>query len=146
MKVGSLKDVEAWSGGGGYLGIGTHPAEITSASEGESSGGHPQFELEWSAISGEQKDATIKEWIVVIASTKGKLKGLLEACGVEITDSLDEVNPSDLQGLQANIVVRKENPDDKYPKVMGHLPLSDLPAPDMDGLGADPVDEPSLPF
>lgn len=145
MKVGSLKDVEAWSGGGAYLGIGTHPAEITSASEGESSGGHPQFELEWTAIGGEQKDGTIKEWLVVIASTKGKLKGLLEACGVEITDALDEVNPSDLEGLQCNIVVRKENPDDKYPRVMGYLPLSEIPA-DTTGLNGSSETDERIPF
>lgn len=141
---GNLKEAEAWQGGL-YLGIGTHPAEITSAAEGQSKKKHPQFEFEWTAIGGDEKGGTIREWLVVIPSTLGKLKGLLEACGVEITDNLSSISPSDLEGLKAAIVVRKENPDDKYPRVMGYLPLSDIPA-DTTGLGSSKEPEVDVPF
>lgn len=144
MKIGSLKEVDAWSGGA-YLGIGTHPAEIISASEGKSSGGHDQFEMEWQAIDGPEKGGTIKEWLVVIPSTLGKVKGLLESCGVENLDAIDEVTPEQLKGLKAAIVVRKENPDDKYPRVIGYRPLSELPVDSVGASGSkDSTD--NLPF
>lgn len=144
MKIGSLKEVEAWSGGA-YLGIGTHPAEIISAGEGKSSGGHDQFEMEWQAVDGPEKGGTIKEWLVVIPSTMGKLKALLEACGVSIPEGEFDVAPDDLKGLRAAIVIRKENPDDKYPRVTGYLPLSDLPA-DTTGLNGSSDTTDKLPF
>lgn len=126
MKFENLNEVEAWKSGA-FLGIGTHPAEIVSASEGKSSGGHDQFELEWAATDGPEKGSTIKEWIVVMESTKGKVVALLEACGVTIPPGEFNVGPEQLKGLKAAIVVRKE-PDDKYPNVKGYLPISDLPA------------------
>lgn len=119
MKIGNLNEVEAWKGGGG-LTVGTHDVVCIRAEETESSKGNPQIELEFEAIRGEEQGGTIRDWIVVIPATLGKVKGFMEACGVAIPEGEFNLNVSDIVGSTTRIVVRKENPDDKYPKVVGY--------------------------
>lgn len=144
MKIDDLQEVEAWKGGA-YLGIGIHDVKCIKAEETTSSNDNPQIELEWESIAGEEKGSTIKDWIVVIPATLGKVKQMMEACGVDIPKGAFDLNVTDILGCHTRIVVRKENPGDKYPRVAAYT-NSDLPLPDMDGLGADQAEDVSLPF
>lgn len=126
-----LKDVEAWSGGD-LLPPGNYEVEVTEALEGKSSSDNPQLELELTAISGEHKDGSIRDWIVVIPTTAGKVKQILGAFGVG--DNLDgtvKFEASDLMGKRARIVVRNETYDGKertrvkaYEESKGEAPAS----------------------
>lgn len=144
MKIGNLTEVKAWADGA-FLTPGTHPARIIEAEEGLSKEGNPQFELKWEAVAGEEKGGTIREWVVVVPATLGKVRSLMEACGVDIPPGEFELNASDLIGHGCSIVVRKQDPSDKYPKVVGYSQTSDIPA-DTTGLGASKGAEVDVPF
>lgn len=142
MKIGALDEVEAWKGGV-YLPVGVFDVKCTHEAHVESSKGNPQIELEWEAIEGEHKGASIKDWVVVIPSTLGKVKGLMEACGVDIPKGEFELKPNDFLGLHCRIVVRKED-GDEYPRVRAYT-TSDLPMPDTSGMNGTTEDE-RIPF
>lgn len=141
-----MTDVEAWVAGD-ILPAGTHTIEVTDTEEGTSSGGHPQAELDMRCVSGQYVDGTIKDWIVVIPKTAGKVKQILEAFGVENLDGKVTFSASDLKGKRANIVVREEPYDGKpRSKVKAYEPASEVAATN----GSEPTeakaDEDDLPF
>lgn len=107
MKV-DLTGVEAWSGAVMITAPFEGMVEVTDAKEGESSGGFPQLELELRAVGGEQDGGTIRDWIVVIPTSLGRVKQVLEAMGVANLDSEVEFQPAELVGKQCRIVVRDE--------------------------------------
>lgn len=74
---GSLKDTEAWSPNA-ILGPGWHICDIDSVEEGTSSGGHPQAMLQLVSPQGE-----IRDWIVIVEATLGKIRQLTDAAGIE---------------------------------------------------------------
>lgn len=135
-----LTEVEAWSGAG-ILPPGTHVCRIEDAEEGESSGGHPQIQLDLRAITGEHEGGTIRDWIVVIPATLGKVRAVLEAADVEIPEGAFELDASVFVGRLVRIVVREEpSPDGTrrarvkaYERPDGAELRSDVPA-DMSGL------------
>lgn len=102
-----MKDVDAWEAGD-ILPAGHHDIEVASAAEGQSTGGHPQLELELTATGGEYEGGRIRDWVVVIPSTAGKVKQVLEAFGVEVPNSSVRFGASDLNGKRARILVREE--------------------------------------
>lgn len=132
MKVEGLKDAEAWKGGG-VLPAGYHTVKIEDAKEGTSSGGHPQFELEFGNDTG-----SIRDWLVVVPTTIGKVKQLVDATGIELAD--EEITAGMLQGRRLMIHVRMEPHQDpakgERARVNEYLPLKngDVPPPDDEGL------------
>lgn len=120
-----VTDVEAWEASD-ILPPGTHKVEVIKAEEGTSSGGHPQLELELRAYTGEHQDGTIRDWIVVIPSTAGKVKQILEAFGIE---KLVGYGAEDFKSRRAQIIVRTEPRDgQEYSKVRAYEPVSDSTA------------------
>jgi hypothetical protein len=121
-----LTGVEAWAAGD-ILPSGTHTVEVTESKEGTSSGGHPQVELDLRCVAGQYVDGTIKDWIVVIPKTAGKVKQILEAFGVANLDGKVSFEASDLKGKRANIVVREEPYDGQMKsKVKAYEPASEV--------------------
>lgn len=125
MKLKDIDKVEAWKGGG-VLPPGWHEVTIESCEEGESSNGNPQLELEYTNDEG-----SIRDWLVVIEKTYGKVKRLLEAAGVKIEEGDWDLNPKDLEGRRLGIRVQEE-PDYKDPtqtrlRVQAYRALSDVP-------------------
>ena len=102
MKIEGLKDAEEWTGGG-ILGPGYHEVKIAKAMEGESSGGHPQIELEFDGVGN---PGSIRDWLVITPNTVGKLKQLTTAAGITI-DS-DEFDATKLLGQRLSIFVAEE--------------------------------------
>lgn len=137
MKVEGIKEAEAWKGGG-VLSAGYHTVRIEEAKEGESTNRHPQFELEFGNDEG-----SIRDWLVVVPSTMGKLKQLLDATGVEPDN--EEVTPAQLEGKKLMIHVRMEPHQDPSKgdraRVNQYLPLKNSEGPN----GA-PADDSDLPF
>jgi hypothetical protein len=120
----NLDEVEAWSGSGPPP-PGTHVARIDSAAEGESSGGYPQIELDLRVTAGDANGATIRDWLVAIPSTYGKVKQLLEAAGVEIPQGAFALDVSVLEGRPVQIVVREnEYLGEKRMRVMAYEPVN----------------------
>lgn len=107
MKI-DLTGVDAWEGGVLITAPFDGVVEVDSATEGQSSGGNPQGELELRAVEGEQQGSTIRDWVVVTPNSLGKVKQVLEAFGVSNLDGEVEFDWSELVGKRCRIVVRDE--------------------------------------
>jgi hypothetical protein len=68
---------ETWDVGGSFLPRGDHKVEVLSAETGRSTNNYPQVELQVGNAQG-----SIRDWIVVIQSTLGKVVQLTEALGL----------------------------------------------------------------
>lgn len=117
----NLDGVEAWNAGQ-ILPPGKHVVRIEDASEGTSSGGHPQLEVEFAAVDG---TGSIRDWLVVTQGAMGKIRAFLEAAGIQIPEGPFQVAASALRGARLQIVVAEEpdyrDPDKKRSRVMGYL-------------------------
>lgn len=107
MKVQNLNETEAW-GAGTVLSPGRHLCQIDRADEGQSSGGHPQIELEVRAIAGPEAGGTIRDWMVVIPSSYGRVRQLLEAAGIEVQGGDWDLPVGQLVGRKVAVIVRME--------------------------------------
>lgn len=110
IKIKDLDKVETWKGGG-LLGPGAHIVTIESVVESTSSGGHPQIEIDFAADDG---GGSIRDWLVVIPKTYGKVKSLIEAAGLKIEGDEWAFEPNTLVNRRLRIRVGDE-PDFKDP-------------------------------
>lgn len=109
---GDLNETEAWSGFV-PLGSGRHLIECVSAEESKTrKNGHPQIVLELEAVAGEEKGASIRDYIVVIPSTYGKVRQVLEAFGLPLPSEGGSVAAKPFVGRRSWIVVRPEEKQD----------------------------------
>lgn len=109
MKLTGVKDAEAWSSDV-ILGPGWHTVEVESAEESTTSNGNPQIELRFA--SG---DGAIRDWLVVVEQTAGKVAQLLDAVKLDRSSiNEDSFNPSVLEGRKLAIFVAEE-PDNRNP-------------------------------
>lgn len=138
-----LTNVEAWTGGS-ILPPGEYTVEVDDASEGTSSSGLPQLELNMRCVDGELRGDQIRDWIVFAPQTAGKVKQVLDALGVPADGSID-LDAAKLVGRRARIIVRSElyNGEQKS-RVKGYEPAGNA-------TGATPVaagkkDDDDLPF
>jgi len=129
---------EAWEASGDtILTAGDHVVKVNEVDGGgNSSGGYPQIELR---LGNEQ--GTIRDWIVVIPSTIGKVVQLTDAAGLprpddsEITQEgqgwrIDASYLDQLYGKTIGVILRDE-PDRNDPsrmrtRVKGYVPASQL--------------------
>lgn len=78
MSTNPFAKADAWEASGGFLTAGDHVCRVLAIDgTGDSSGGYPQIEVKVGNADGE-----IRDWIVVIPSTLGKVKQLYEAVGL----------------------------------------------------------------
>lgn len=110
MKV-NMTNVDSWKGGG-LLPPGRHVCVIDRCDEGTSSGGHPQLEIDLRSVAGAEEGGTIRDWIVVIPKTLGKVRQFLEAAQVEIPEGEFDIPVASIPGRRVAIIVRTE-PDQK---------------------------------
>ena len=104
MKLKDMDKVEAWSGTGGtLLGVGPHNVTIETVEEGKSGNDNPQLELELTGEAG-----SIRDWIVVVPQTYGKVKSVLEAAGITVQEGDWDFNPQSLVGKRVRIIVGEE--------------------------------------
>lgn len=136
MKLGNLADVEPWRAGAPPP-PGSYVCRIDDAREGTSSGGHPQLELSWTVSGGDYQGAEIRDWLVVIETTRGKVVALLQAVGIEIAGGEFELRVADLIGRVAEVVLRSEpsykDPERMVTRVAGYRPAGQQPV----GAGAN---------
>lgn len=122
IPISNLNEVDTWEGGE-ILPPGTYVCQIDEAQEGTSSGGHPQIELSLRALGSEHNGGTIRDWIVVLDTTLGKVKSLLEAASVRIPEGDFDLDPTILEGQRVQILVREEPYEQKLrSKVKGYSP------------------------
>lgn len=140
-----MEGVEAWQAGD-ILPPGHHEIIVTESKEGTSSGGYPQLELELTATGGEYEGGSIRDWVVVIPSTAGKVKQLLEAFGVKVPDGSLSFEASDLDGKTARILIREEPGQDGKPRsrVKAYEPSEGTTAATSNGQRSE--DKDPLPF
>jgi len=133
VSTNPFETAEAWDVDS-LLPAGDHVATIRSVkADGTSSGGHPQLELTVGNALG-----SIRDWIVVIDSTLGKVVQLVRAAGVRTPGDDDfhkEATGYRLHDDYANLLVDKEvvvvvreEPDYQDPsktrtRVQGYLPV-----------------------
>ena len=122
IKLENIDQAEAWSVSQ-VLPPGWHNVQVLSAEESQSSAGHPQTELELESLNG---DGKIKDWIVVMEKTLGKVRQLIEAAGLNIQGGAWEFDPVALKGAAVSILVRQEpkygDPSTTVNKVVGYEP------------------------
>lgn len=140
-----LGGVEAWEAGS-ILPPGRHLVKVVEASEGKSASGHPQLELKLEATDGEYAGGTIRDWITFSAKAAGRVKQVLLALGWAELDGKVSVNPDDVVGRKAWIVVRTEPYDGKdRSKVMAYEAADGAESTPSASNGAKADDE-DLPF
>jgi hypothetical protein len=152
MKLGNVANVQAWKAGQAPP-PGTYTARIDDAEEGKSSGGHPQFKIEWTVVGGQYDGASLTEYLVVPQTGQGheiglsKLVALADAIGIDRSGQDFELEAPMLVGRSAQIVCIGEpgfkDPTKTYTKVAGHRKALDEPAA-TNGHHAD--DDKPLPF
>lgn len=120
MKLTGLDKVEAWKGEGS-LPPGAHEVTIESLEEGTSKNNHPQWTIEYGNDLG-----SIREWMVVIPESYGKVRRLIEAAGIEVKGGDWEFDPSTLVGRKVRIIVGEEpsqdDPNKKFRRVQAQQP------------------------
>lgn len=102
-----LTGIEAWKGGGS-LPPGTHYVEIDDATEGTSTGSHPQFEVRYAALDPEHVGATVRDWITITQASLGRVRSFLEAAGVPIPEGAFQIAAADLVGCRLSVVIREQ--------------------------------------
>jgi hypothetical protein len=116
-------DFEGVESGGFNLADGTYVAEIASAEEKESSEGNPMILLKWK-VKG--KNVTLFDNISLLPQALWRLKTMLEAIGIEVPDSVMDVELDDLVGQSCKLEVTNETYEGKErPKVTNYLSLED---------------------
>lgn len=130
ISVNNLDQAEAWSAGSLLL-PGIHTVVIDTAEEGESSNGNPQIELNFRAVAGEQEGGTIRDWLVVVPKTYGKVRSLLEATGFVIESGEFELPTEQLPGRNLSIHVAAEqdrqDPTKTRNRVVGYESVGEGP-------------------
>jgi hypothetical protein len=138
MKLSDMKAVEAWSARA-MLPIGLHTVTILEAEEKESSGGNPQFELEFGNDLG-----TIRDWLTYTPKSAGKIRQFLDAIGIPPEDGDMEVTDHQLVGKALMIRIIEE-PDREDPTKMRSRVATYEPVTDASN-GAPKPDDDDLPF
>lgn len=156
MKFGNVSEVAPWKAGQAPP-PGIYKARIDEADEGTSTGGHPQFILEWTVVGGQYDGAAIREWLVIPKTGPGhdiglqKLVALVDAVGIDRSSEDFELDAKVLVGKEAAIVCISEpsfkDPSKSYTNVAGHR----SPATVSNGNGSQadadvPGDTSDLPF
>jgi hypothetical protein len=153
---------EAWEASTDtILSAGDHVVKVMEIDgSGNSSGGHPQIELRMSNDLG-----SLRDWIVVIPSTVGKVTQLFEALGLDrptddqvVQDAtgwrFDPKYLDQAHGRQVGVIVREE-PDRQDPtrmrtRVKGYVKPdtigSDVTSPTAAQAFSQPKDDDSFPF
>jgi len=85
----NLNEVDAWDGSsGGALPPGEYVFEVTECIIGNSSKGNSQLELDLVVVAGAVTDAvngaTKKHWVVMTEKSAGRVRNMLDACGVQM--------------------------------------------------------------
>lgn len=141
-----IKDVEAWTAGGPPP-PGSYLCKIADCKEGQSSGGHPQLELSYTVETGEYQGAEIRDWLVVVQATLGKVRALVEATGG--IWPTEEIDPKAMIGRYLEVVTRREphykDPEKMVTKVAGYKPAKEPAAAGATGGNGKPADD-DLPF
>jgi len=141
----NLDGVDAWAGGA-LLSPGTHICRITEAAEGKSTGGHPQIELSLEAIDGPEQGGTIKDWIVIVQATLGKVKQLFDAAGYEPPPGDFAFDASALVGRTVKIIVREEPKGDGSSDTRNRVKAYDAPGEPVAAGQNGHSSEPDIPF
>lgn len=152
---GDLNETEAWSG---FVGLraGSHVIECVSAEEAKTKKkGHPQIILELEAVAGDEAGASIRDYIVVIPSTYGKVRQVLEAFGLPLPSEGGSVDAKVFLNKRAKIIVRPEekhdDPGQTVERVQGYSALTgaeELTSKLKENFDATPVgdDDKDIPF
>lgn len=105
MDLTGIEKEQAWAVQN-ILEPGWHNVRITEAKESQSKQGNPQIELDLESLTG---DGNIKDWIVVVPQTLGKVRQLLDSAGVQIkSGDWADFSPEMLAGSEVSVLVRTE--------------------------------------
>jgi hypothetical protein len=129
-------EAEVWSVGGDFLPRGDHTAKVMDVEKGRSTNGYPQVMVQ---VGNEQ--GSIRDWIVVIQSTLGKVVQLTEALGLgrpqpgQFNEVNGEIILSDAyvnswKGRDVGVRVGQRNNDPSKDEVKGYFSAvkqSDVP-------------------
>lgn len=126
IPVQNLDREEAWKVSN-ILPPGWHTCKITEAAETQSGSGNPQIELDLEAIGGDNPGGTIKDWIVVVPQTYGKVKQLLQAAAVPVEAGDWALDVTVLRGREVSVLVRQEPKFDDPTKTVNRVAGYEMP-------------------
>lgn len=102
---------------------GTYKAEITSATEEESSTGNPMVVMKLKVLNGKGKGALIYDNLSLQPQALFRLKAVCEAVGIE-ADGAADIDLDDLVGQELIVDVENETYEDKKrPRAAGYAPV-----------------------
>jgi len=124
-----FENAEPWNVGDSILGIGDFVCEITSATSGRNKNNNPEVQVEVGCLEGSRRD-----WLVYGSpnDTKGigvrKVATLFGVAGVQLLNTdvspdgtIKEEKVRQLLGKKVGVLVRKEKPEDEYPRIAGYV-------------------------
>lgn len=128
LDLTGIEAEEAW-GSAAVLPPGRHLCRITEAREGQSSGGYSQLELRLEAIDGPQAGFSIGDKQVVTPGSLGKVRQILEAAGVDVSEGMGAFEPHTLLGRRVVVFVGQEpgmsDPSKMYSVVQSYTATSE---------------------
>lgn len=114
-------DMEGVESGGKIVPDGTYEGIIESVESKESSNDNPMLVVKWKLTSGKGKGGAVWDNLPLVPQALWRLKGLLEALGVEVPDSSMDIDLTELEGQEASLQIVNENFEGKdRPKVTNY--------------------------
>jgi hypothetical protein len=114
-------DMEGVESGGKIVPDGTYEAIIESVEEKESSNDNPMIVVKWKLTSGKGKGGMVWDNLPLVPQALWRLKGMLEALGVEVPDGSMDLDLTELEGQECSVQITNENFEGKdRPKVTGY--------------------------
>jgi hypothetical protein len=105
-----FSDVESGGGGGFHIPEGEYGVIVDSAEVGISSNDNEQIEWHFKGTDGKAKGKLFYFYTPLVEQALWKLRQTLEGLGVEVPDSVMDVDLDELEGLEGTAVVE----DDEY--------------------------------
>lgn len=127
-------DFEGVEAGGKSVPDGTYDAKVVEVVEKESeSSGNPYLSWKWSIISKRAKGAIVYDNASLTPQSLWRLRGLLEALGVDVPDGSMDLDLDDLVDLEATLEISNEKYDGKdRPRITGFSAIGEKVSEDDD--------------
>jgi hypothetical protein len=135
-------NMEGVESGGQVVEDGIYPVIIHEIEEKESSSGNPMLLVKWKITGKKGKGALLWDNLSLQPQALWRLKGMLEALGEDVPDSMLDLDLDDLVGKEARVQVENEKYEGKdRPRVTAYASLEDKGDDEEDEEEAEEEDE-----
>jgi hypothetical protein len=107
-KEGLSIDFDGVEAGGRAVADGNYDAVLVTITEEESDSGNAYLSCKWKLTSGSAKGATVYDNCSVLPQSLWRLRGMLEAMGIDVPDGVLDLDIDDLVDLECNLEITNE--------------------------------------